>query len=91
VVLRTGEQIEEVAATIRTVGPRALPLAMDLGERDAPLALAAAVRDGLGPVDIVVNGAAQMPMAGMGAYSTASRDSGCSSLTAQALERSAAA
>jgi len=56
-VARTRAEVEEAAAAVRALGPRALPVVADLSERGAPAAVAGEAAGALGPVDLLVNNA----------------------------------
>jgi 3-hydroxybutyrate dehydrogenase len=60
---RTRKEIEAVADEVRGLGARALAIPADVGKPEDVKALFAAARAGLGPVDIVVNGAGIAPSA----------------------------
>ncbi len=51
------DRAEEVVATVRELGRRALAVQADLTDLDAVTAMFAATRDGLGEVDVLVNNA----------------------------------
>ena len=50
-----------VADAVRAAGRRALPVRADLGRLDEVRAMAAAVADGLGPIDVLINNAGVFP------------------------------
>jgi NAD(P)-dependent dehydrogenase (short-subunit alcohol dehydrogenase family) len=50
-----------VAEAVRAAGRRALPVRADLGRLDEVRAMAAAVADGLGPIDVLINNAGVFP------------------------------
>src|SRR5688572_4047620 len=54
---RTGSELEEVVATIRSAGGEAMAFQTDLADRSAPYRLASEVKEQLGPVEILVNNA----------------------------------
>jgi 3-hydroxybutyrate dehydrogenase len=60
---RTKKEIEAVADEVRGLGAKALAVPADVGKPEDVKALFAAARAGLGPVDIVVNGAGIAPSA----------------------------
>jgi 3-hydroxybutyrate dehydrogenase len=60
---RTQKEIDAVAGEVRALGVKALAVAADVGKVLDVKALFAAAREGLGPVDILVNGAGIAPSA----------------------------
>jgi NAD(P)-dependent dehydrogenase (short-subunit alcohol dehydrogenase family) len=52
---------EQVAAEVRGRGRRALPVKADVGRIGESAAMVAAVEDGLGPIDVLVNNAGIFP------------------------------
>jgi NAD(P)-dependent dehydrogenase (short-subunit alcohol dehydrogenase family) len=58
VAARTIPEIEEVAAEAAALGPKAIFLPLDLGDRGAFVRVAKEVADALGPIGILVNNAA---------------------------------
>jgi NAD(P)-dependent dehydrogenase (short-subunit alcohol dehydrogenase family) len=57
--LEEHEDAEETLRMVRGEGRQALAIAGDLGDEDHARAVAARVRDGLGPVDVLVNNAGE--------------------------------
>lgn len=68
------EAAEEVAAAIRATGRRAMAVPADVSDGAAVARLAAAVADGLGPVDLLVNNAGIMQRRAPGEISEADFD-----------------
>jgi 3-oxoacyl-[acyl-carrier protein] reductase len=69
--LSSGEAAERVAADVRRLGRRALPIRADVGEEWEVQGMVAAVEAAFGGIDILVNNAAYAPRARFGALSTA--------------------
>ncbi len=57
------ERAEKVATEVRAWGVKALPIAADVGDRDAVRRMAQAVLESLGPVQVLVNNAGVLPEA----------------------------
>ncbi len=59
-VARTGAEVEEVAASLRTEGWEAHALAADLGEPEAAVRIAGAAAELVGPIDLLVHAASTL-------------------------------
>ena len=65
---RRRERLDEVAATVEASGARALPLAEDLAEAEAPRRIVESTLAEFGRIDVIVNNAAAFELAPFGEF-----------------------